>query len=120
MVDDPLVSKKHIRIYPIIYDQDNPDQIAPLIYAQDISLNGTLWNNHRIHKKTNGVLLSDGDTLRVCDHITFTFRGLKEDPNSLSEVQTAETRARYPHHVLHDTQRLSLMLTHRRRFKMSS
>ncbi|KAI1915371.1 hypothetical protein LOZ61_001770 [Ophidiomyces ophidiicola] len=92
VVNDFRVSKKHLRIYAIVFDQDNPTEVAPLAYAQDTSLNGTLWNGRRMDRKTGGVLLSNGDTLRICDNIAFTFQSLCNDQFPLSSLQLNEIK----------------------------
>ncbi|KAL2834601.1 kinase-like domain-containing protein [Aspergillus pseudoustus] len=66
-VDDRFVSNKHLWIYTVIFDQDNPGEVAPLVYAQDISMNGTLWNGYRMGNGRSSFLLSDGDILRLSD-----------------------------------------------------
>ncbi|KMP03250.1 MAP/microtubule affinity-regulating kinase 3 [Coccidioides immitis H538.4] len=92
VVNDPRVSKKHLRIYAIVFDQDNPDHIAPLVYAQDISLNGTLWNGRRISRRTGSVLLRDGDTFELCEHVIFTFTATKQGQDVLSTAQLKEAK----------------------------
>lgn len=44
------------------------------MYAEDLSRNGTYWNGSLIGKGNGGVLLSDGDTLRVSSRIYYHFR----------------------------------------------
>ena len=68
VLDSPTVSNKHVRVYSIHYDSE----IEPLIYAQDISTNGTFWlHNHpkgwreQLIGPGNQVLLSRGDKLRL-------------------------------------------------------
>jgi hypothetical protein len=74
VVDDPVVSNKHLRIYNIVYDHDNPREVAPLVYAQDMSLNGTRWNGALIDRSNGGVLLSDGDILQLSPALYLLFR----------------------------------------------
>jgi hypothetical protein len=62
---DPYISNKHLRIYTILYDGDGPSDVAPLVYAEDLSRNGTYWNGSLIGKGNGGFLLSEGDTLRL-------------------------------------------------------
>jgi hypothetical protein len=62
---DPYISNKHLRIYTILYDGDDPSDVAPLVYAEDLSRNGTYWNGSLIGKGNGGFLLSEGDTLRL-------------------------------------------------------
>jgi protein-serine/threonine kinase len=68
-VEDPFVSNKHLWIYTVIFDQENPGEVAPLVYAQDISMNGTLWNGYRMGNGRSSFLLSDGDILRLSDTV---------------------------------------------------
>ncbi|KAK2768153.1 hypothetical protein FQN54_000005 [Arachnomyces sp. PD_36] len=92
-IDEPTISHKHLRIYTIIFDQENPGQVAPLIYAQDLSWNGTFWNGRRMWNHNGGVLLSDGDILRVAPGVELEFRCAKEenskpfDPVQLREMK---------------------------------
>lgn len=90
MIDDPCVSNRHLRIYTIIYDQDEPEKVAPLVYAQDVSLNGTMWNGSCVTRASGAVLLSDGDSLSVCDSITFTFECVREEDNSFTDAHVRE------------------------------
>jgi protein-serine/threonine kinase len=68
-IDDPFVSNKHLWIYTVIFDQDNPGEVAPLVYAQDISMNGTLWNGYRMGNGRSSFLLSYGDILRLSETV---------------------------------------------------
>ncbi len=68
-----MVSNKHLRIYTIIFDDDQSDGIAPLVYAEDLSRNGTYWNGSLVGKGNGGVLLSDGDTLRISPRVYYHF-----------------------------------------------
>ncbi|GIK00317.1 hypothetical protein Aspvir_004339 [Aspergillus viridinutans] len=74
VVNDPFISNRHLRIYTIIFDQDNPDEVAPLVYAQDISLNGTSWNNYPMGKGNGSFLLSDGDILKLSPSVHLLYR----------------------------------------------
>lgn len=90
VVDDPVVSNRHVRIYTIIYDHDNPQEVAPLVYAQDLSRNGTFWNGAKIARGNGGVLLSDGDILRLSPGSYIQFRcrsGQTTDPFSALQRQ---------------------------------
>ncbi|KAL1979521.1 hypothetical protein VTN96DRAFT_5678 [Rasamsonia emersonii] len=94
VVDDPVVSNRHVRIYTIIYDHDNPQEVAPLVYAQDLSRNGTFWNGAKIARGNGGVLLSDGDILRLSPGSYIQFRcrsGQTTDP--FSALQRQEMKA---------------------------
>jgi hypothetical protein len=71
---NPFVSNKHVRIYTIIFDQDSLQDIPPLVYAEDLSLNRTFWNDYRMDKGKGSFLLSDGDILRVSADIHIQFK----------------------------------------------
>ncbi|KAE8148593.1 kinase-like domain-containing protein [Aspergillus avenaceus] len=92
VVDDPLVSNQHIRIYTIIFDRENLE-ISPLVYAQDLSLNGTLWNGHPMGKGNGSFLLSDGDVLTLSPRVSLQFN-CEDHTQSIpfSELQILEMR----------------------------
>lgn len=93
VVNDPVVSNRHLRIYTIIFDRDNPDEVAPLVYAQDISLNGTSWNNYPMGKGNGSFLLSDGDVLKLSPDFHLLYRReAHKDENHFDMLQTVEMR----------------------------
>lgn len=93
VVEDPVVSNKHVRIYTIIFDHENPEEVAPLVYAQDLSRNGTCWNGSFIGKGTGGVLLSDGDVLRLSPRFYLQFRcETKNQGDPFDRVQRNEMK----------------------------
>lgn len=65
VINDPYVSKRHVRLYTVVYENDEPDEIQTLVYAEDLSHNGAYWNGSLIGKGNGGYLLSDGDVLRL-------------------------------------------------------
>lgn len=73
-MEDPFVSNKHLRIYTVLYDEDNPQDVPPLVYAQDLSLNGSAWNNYPMGRGKGSFLLSHGDILQISIGIFFQFR----------------------------------------------
>ena len=74
VLNDPVVSNKHLRVYSVVYDGDKPNDVSPLVYAEDLSRNGTFWNGSLIGKGNGGFLLSDKDTLRVSPRTVFVYR----------------------------------------------
>ena len=76
VLDDPVVSNKHMRVYSVVYNGEKPNDVAPLVYAEDLSRNGTFWNGSLIGKGNGGFLLSDKDTLRVSARILFVYRAI--------------------------------------------
>lgn len=80
----------------MIYDLENPVDIAPLVYAQDISTNGTFWNGQRIDKRNGGaVLLSDGDILRLSSNSFLEFRSEYQSGRPLDNIQKKEVKVKY-------------------------
>src|SRR5271169_6324084 len=79
VLDDPVISNKHLRVYSVVYNGEKPNDVAPLVYAEDLSRNGTFWNGSLIGKGNGGFLLSDDDTLRVSTKTYFTFQRCAED-----------------------------------------
>ena len=65
MLNDPYTSKRHLRIYTVVYENDEPGEVDTLVYAEDLSQNGTYWNGSFIGKGNGGFLLSDQDILRL-------------------------------------------------------
>ena len=96
VVDDPVVSNKHLRIYSVVYDTDKVNDVATLVYAEDLSRNGTFWNGSLIGKGNGGFLLSDEDTLRVSARTIFVYRKiLPTDSEDLFDlVQEREMKVR--------------------------
>ncbi|KAK2800669.1 hypothetical protein FQN50_008053 [Emmonsiellopsis sp. PD_5] len=70
---DPGISHRHLRVYVIIFDQGNPGEVGPLVYAKDTSQYGSRYNNVKITKDNPGVLLSNGDKVRLSDDTTLEF-----------------------------------------------
>jgi pSer/pThr/pTyr-binding forkhead associated (FHA) protein len=93
VLDDTRVSNQHLRIYTVVYDFENPLEIAPLVYAQDTSTNGTFWNGQRIDRRHGGaVLLSDGDILRLSSNIFLEFRSEYQSEKPLTPVQKEDAK----------------------------
>lgn len=91
-INEPTVSNKHVRIYTVIYDEDSPDEIPPLVYAEDLSRNGTYWNGTLIGKGNGGFLLSDRDILKINAKTYFIFEAAPFDTQNdlMDKVQRKE------------------------------
>jgi pSer/pThr/pTyr-binding forkhead associated (FHA) protein len=89
ILDDPVISNKHLRVYSVVYSGEKPNDVAPLVYAEDLSRNGTFWNGSLIGKGNGGFLLSDKDTLRVSAKILFVYHTTapheEDDPFDLTQ-----------------------------------
>ncbi|KAJ5134381.1 hypothetical protein N7448_000597 [Penicillium atrosanguineum] len=85
-----FVSSKHVRIYTVIYDEYSSDTVPPLVYAQDISTNGTRWNGYAMQGKS--FLLSDGDILTIVPEFQLLFESAANPQKNFSEWQKAEMK----------------------------
>ncbi|PLN76782.1 protein kinase-like protein [Aspergillus taichungensis] len=94
VVHSPVVSNTHIEIYTIIYDREHPNEIAPLVYARNISMNGTRWNGYSMGHNRDSFLLSDGDVLMLPSgvHIRYSFYG-DSRPTNFGTLQRVEMDA---------------------------
>jgi FHA domain len=82
VIHDDRVSKKHFRVYSIIYEQKKSHdtqtpELPPLVYCEDLeSSNGTYVNGHLIGiigKEKVPRLLCDGDVIEIRPSWKFTF-----------------------------------------------
>ncbi|OAP61217.1 hypothetical protein AYL99_03418 [Fonsecaea erecta] len=76
VLNDPYVSKRHLRIYTVVYENDESCEIDTLVYAEDLSQNGTFWNGSLMGKGNGGFLLSDSDVLRLSRQTYLTFAAI--------------------------------------------
>lgn len=82
-----------MRIYCVLFEQDDVSDIPPLVYAEDLSSNGTYWNGSLIGRGNGGVLLSDGDVLRIGPRHSFRYSGADPlPPEPRDEVQEREKK----------------------------
>lgn len=91
-------------------------EVPPLVYAEDISSNGSLWNDHQMGPRQGGFLLSNGDILTLMPgvHLRFRSAGAQEDCQFTS-IQRSEMRVSInvltwacPHHLDADHDRFSM------------
>ncbi|KAF3042071.1 hypothetical protein E8E11_007006 [Didymella keratinophila] len=79
--DDFTISREHLRIHCILYEQDPIAEIAPFVYATDLSANGTYLkksNDECTGSQGRGILmgkkgtflLDDGDELQLSETVT--------------------------------------------------
>ena len=82
-IHDARISKRHFRIYSIIYEQNHgcdtqSESLPPLIYCEDLeSSNGTYVNGDLIGiigKEKVAHLLCDGDVMELRPNWKFTFQ----------------------------------------------
>ncbi|KAG4440423.1 hypothetical protein IFR05_004067 [Cadophora sp. M221] len=81
----PYVSKRHFRIYSVIFDRSDPS-VQPLIYCEDLeSTNGTYVNGvciGMIGRERVGHLLCNGDIIEVRPHWRFQLHQPSQYPTS--------------------------------------
>ena len=96
VLTDPYTSKRHLRIYSVVYENDEPSEVDTLIYAEDLSQNGTFWNGSFIGKGNGGFLLSDKDILRLSGRTYFVFSAVPsiQKPEKFDHVQETEMAVR--------------------------
>ncbi|KAF4628498.1 hypothetical protein G7Y89_g9659 [Cudoniella acicularis] len=98
-IDDPRVSKQHFRIYSIIYEQGQAQEIPPLVYCEDLeSSNGTYINGVLIGiigRERIGHLLSDGDVIEIRPFWRFLFHQPSYDTVSRSTTELNDLQERY-------------------------
>ncbi|KIV91597.1 hypothetical protein PV10_06116 [Exophiala mesophila] len=82
VLDDPHISKRHVRIYTVVYENEEPNDVDTLVYAEDLSHNGTFWNGSLIGKGNGGFLLSNGDVLRLSQRTFLCFTSLSDTSTS--------------------------------------
>ncbi|KAK8171441.1 kinase-like domain-containing protein [Phyllosticta citrichinensis] len=108
------ISKRHVKIHTVLYDES----IAPLVYAQDISSNGTFLQriNRKdcphddvrgvlMGRKIKSTLLEHGDELwpaprivlcyHVSDHILKRFQGQRDKPSPIHADDSKTIKDRY-------------------------
>lgn len=85
------ISGFHFRIYVVQFDTAS----TPLVYCQDLSLNGTLLNNKLIGKHRT-VLLTHGDKVSMCGTVNFAYYqsklgdGTRSDLSYMSGLELGE------------------------------
>ncbi|KAE8446107.1 hypothetical protein EG329_012478 [Mollisiaceae sp. DMI_Dod_QoI] len=81
-IPDPRVSKRHFRIYSVIYDKEKFDEFQPLVYCEDLeSTNGTYVNDTCIGMigcERIGHLLTHGDVVEIRPDWRFRFHQASE------------------------------------------
>ncbi|KAK2731296.1 hypothetical protein FQN55_004783 [Onygenales sp. PD_40] len=90
---DPGISHRHLKVYVIIFDQGNPGEVGPLVYVKDTSQYGSRWNNVKITKDNPGVLLSNGDKVRLSDDTTLEFQTWSDNQSAPFSYEQAKEMA---------------------------
>ncbi|KAF3038154.1 hypothetical protein E8E12_007306 [Didymella heteroderae] len=83
--DDFTISREHLRIHCILYEQDPIADIAPFVYATDLSTNGTYLKKSNeectgsqgrgiLMGKNGTFLLDHGDVLQLSETVTLVYR----------------------------------------------
>ena len=74
----------------MIYENDEPNDVDTLVYAEDLSRNGTYWNGSLIGQGNGGYLLSDGDVLKLTRNNYLVFTGNPDSPDKSAFDLTQE------------------------------
>ncbi|KAH9872592.1 hypothetical protein J1614_004985 [Plenodomus biglobosus] len=108
--DDLTISRKHLRIHCILYEQDPVAQIAPFVYATDLSANGTYLkksNSACVGSQDQGILmghnncflLEHGDELCLSDSVTLIYapkaRGKEAILSPIQQQEKCSFASRY-------------------------
>ncbi|KAF2128353.1 kinase-like protein [Dothidotthia symphoricarpi CBS 119687] len=81
---DITISRRHLRVHCILYEQDPIADIAPFVYATDLSVNGTHLKKHDsdhigspgmgiLMGRNSTFLLDHGDELRLSESVTLVY-----------------------------------------------
>lgn len=76
VINDPRISAKHLRVYSVVYDSNDVTEVDMLVYAEDLSRNGTYWNASLIGRGNGGFLLSPDDVLKLSSAVSLTFKSM--------------------------------------------
>ncbi|KAF2488710.1 kinase-like protein [Lophium mytilinum] len=103
---DPSISNRHLRIHCLIWDES--EAIGPLVYATDMSTNGTILtpsytacqkvpsttsSKIRLTRKSGAYLLDADDELRISANVSLIYRTrADEEYYILEDVQERETQ----------------------------
>ncbi len=81
-----------MRIYSVVYDNEDLHVVDALVYAEDLSTNGTYWNGSLIGRGCGGFLLSHDDQLKLGHDIILRFEAPDSTVNSehFDSVQETE------------------------------
>lgn len=99
--EDRTISKHHLRIRCIGYDNDVDSKVTPLIYARVLSSNTAILKRHGFDDRGNGielgrdqgdVLLNPGDHLRLTNKVSIDLASMDQKPESadFDEVREVE------------------------------
>jgi serine/threonine protein kinase len=100
--DDLTISRLHLRIHCILYDQDPDSNIAPFVYATDLSANGTYLKKSNaectasqdpgiLMGKNATFLLDDEDELHISETVTLIYFSKRSvEPVKLTPIQERE------------------------------
>lgn len=101
---DPTISNKHLRIHCILYEKAGNGEVPPLVYATDVSSNGTFLKKSNaacassqsdygllMTRKHGAFLLDHQDQLRISDSVTLIYNDISEVTQShLTSTQEEE------------------------------
>ncbi|KAF2457250.1 kinase-like domain-containing protein [Lineolata rhizophorae] len=96
---EPTISNRHLKIYCILFEENFASGISPLVYVEDLSLNGTQLTatagvdnpniEYGMHmKRSDAHLLNENDRIRVSESLVLVFRNV---PNLRVQLQPLDT-----------------------------
>lgn len=100
---EPTISTHHLRFRCVMFDDEEPNKVAPMVYVRVLSRNAVMLKHSDyirlgadvlLNKDDGDVLLNQGDVLQLTPGVSimFTSRNAKmHSSNGLSAVQRAET-----------------------------
>ncbi len=100
--DDFTISRQHLRVHCILFEQNPIAKVPPLVYATDLSFNGTFLKKRYLPDTISPVseflmgknctyLLDDGDELRLSESVILTYHSLIHmDHTGFSAIQERE------------------------------
>ncbi|KAI2487378.1 meiosis-specific serine/threonine-protein kinase mek1 [Pyrenophora tritici-repentis] len=101
--EDLTISRVHLRIHCILYDQDPDSTIAPFVYATDLSANGTYLKRSNLEctasqgpgilmGRNSTFLLDDRDEISISETVTLIYRS--KSPLQLMSLTALQEKER--------------------------
>ncbi|KAJ9643076.1 hypothetical protein H2199_004599 [Coniosporium tulheliwenetii] len=113
---DPTISNRHLRIHCIVYEEDSTADVPPLVYAEDLSSNGTYLRRAGdvteqdgqpygmlMGARSGAVLLGHEDQLRMTPSLVLVYNSFHQSPaagKQCDAVQAQEKEAFERHYQI--------------------
>lgn len=113
-----MISNRHLHLHCVVYDEDITLGIPPLVYAQNLSRNGTYFRSacgriddsesslgRLVDRNSEPILLDDGDELWMGPNLCLKYHSLaKPETTAIDRVQELEKQVhetRLVHRTIH-------------------